>query len=1369
MPAQTDPQVNPAANQQNSRKRRSIRSLFDRFLSRDEGAQSFSSNYGQRESEGVQPNNTESSTLSPLRNPEAVGTPASREIVSPAAAIREQMAQENVIFEAEQATLAQEQINAVTARQEADRQAVRLREQEQIAAIRERENTSLAAARERAVQETAPISEREAPIITETPAPIQTEIQTEIIPPAPASSPEIVTPTFANQEVQTPAAAAEVENIASSPTPEVEAPDFPPAREVIAPAVPEIVEVEAPAAPPEIATPVAPAQAETITLPARTEAETATATPPSAPESAAPTPVSPETATPAPPSTPEITTPAAPLTRETIRATPTGGGEREVTGPLATHQDTEKTAADRKKDTRTTDLKDEVARDLQEFDRQQAEREQEQIAAVQARQEADRQAAREREEAQLAAAREQEAVQKALEQSEETAAPTARIETASEAELSVPEPPAEIIKQVSPAAPETQQTVATQEVEQAAPTPEAALPASEAVSETVTAENLAPVNPVTAAAGIAGGLTGVSPKEATAADSNVEEVAPGVAQEHLDQVRQHHGVDDLRQTVDAQEDARLLAAEQASQQAQEEAVQAAADEVIQAQADIAAAEQQADLAAARADIGASVPVNTPEPNVPESATTPGMPADADVTPDQAPLDLTADQAALMEDISGAPAVSPFASTVPTSIPTVAAPVPGTSDQGEESDTASQLDQIRAQLENVPGLSSGANIVPDYGGLAGGTTAGVDSSLTFDQSAPESQFAGADSGAVSAPTPGTYQSLYGGMGDYIPGPGDTQSVNAPVDASGEPMPADWSPAEFGAGSSPLGEAGTRSVVPAQFVDGGWGNMSAGGAPGTGMMAGGEMGSLGAGADAAGAMGGMGALGGAAGLMGAMGLDGSDVNAADFGAGNLAQPAPGEVAGDFAGAHPELAGGGPGMSPGIAPGIGGDLPMGDGTHVPGRVGGQVARRAASGLGRGSRPLSQLGSNLLRTIAPGMRGGSQKLKDALKKVGKMIAVMLWPVVMPILVGGIATWLIVGAVYYLLDSGSNNSLGQSEEPLSDCLKVSKTVDPASISNDKATEDTGPIFTITIEPTNPEKFTAYYDGGCSDTLSISCGKDSKDCTAKTEDLTAEVCDKLRLDTGETDGSKEITETITLQIGPVNTEKIVGSEKLKYTGAQNYSMINTFSIQAHCKKKEVKDGEKEETEPTAHTDSAQVCIGDEAQCASEYCWPVTGDVSQIPFQPGGLSHSRKDSVDIHNNNGFYVYAPFAGKYTYKWDSGDTKGNTGCGCYAYSYHDGMLFMFCHMKRSICEKFIGSREYKKGQIIGVVDHSGHSTGPHLHLEVAVTFKQPFPDRNPSRLEKLFNNGKRLSYKPEQHITQSCSVYCKEPQCVPNPYGF
>lgn len=165
---------------------------------------------------------------------------------------------------------------------------------------------------------------------------------------------------------------------------------------------------------------------------------------------------------------------------------------------------------------------------------------------------------------------------------------------------------------------------------------------------------------------------------------------------------------------------------------------------------------------------------------------------------------------------------------------------------------------------------------------------------------------------------------------------------------------------------------------------------------------------------------------------------------------------------------------------------------------------------------------------------------------------------------------------------------------------------------------------------------------------------------------------------------------------------------------------------------------------------ASICVGNCPLKASEFCWPVKGNIGQLPFTPNN-SHEDNDSIDINGNNGYPIYAPITGNYTFGYSYQIKKtpdsvlNNNGMpGCYAtvpFEYQGEQLKLrFAHMPYENntapgafggqCKT--GTYHYEVGEQIGVVNSTGNSTGPHLHFGIQPSIQ------GVSRFPELFLDG-------------------------------
>jgi murein DD-endopeptidase MepM/ murein hydrolase activator NlpD len=111
----------------------------------------------------------------------------------------------------------------------------------------------------------------------------------------------------------------------------------------------------------------------------------------------------------------------------------------------------------------------------------------------------------------------------------------------------------------------------------------------------------------------------------------------------------------------------------------------------------------------------------------------------------------------------------------------------------------------------------------------------------------------------------------------------------------------------------------------------------------------------------------------------------------------------------------------------------------------------------------------------------------------------------------------------------------------------------------------------------------------------------------------------------------------------------------------------------------------------------------ELSSGSPFAWPVVGEITQ------GYSEEHP-ALDLGAPYGSLVYAAKAGTVTHSgW------ARTGYGYTVILNHgEGMQSLYSHMKGT----WVTVRQkVERGQLIGEVGSTGHSTGPHVHFEIRV----------------------------------------------------
>ncbi len=219
------------------------------------------------------------------------------------------------------------------------------------------------------------------------------------------------------------------------------------------------------------------------------------------------------------------------------------------------------------------------------------------------------------------------------------------------------------------------------------------------------------------------------------------------------------------------------------------------------------------------------------------------------------------------------------------------------------------------------------------------------------------------------------------------------------------------------------------------------------------------------------------------------------------------------------------------------------------------------------------------------------------------------------------------------------------------------------------------------------------------------------------------------------------------------------------SGYNHSNILNTFKLSFTVKDK---DGNNV---PETATTGESVCFGKCPQ-AEKGCWPTDGIQVQLPY--GDWSHQRAEAIDIANSTpNTKIYSPFSGKACfYKWGSGPDQINTGWSGYG-GYGNFILlmsdqnpqdgFIFGHLQSFEPLDINGSKRkpenecvsgIKAGQLLGIMDSTGKSTGPHLHYEYRTTKKQnPGPGDFLLPVE-VYGNGiaNSASKLPAQYTLQS-----------------
>jgi murein DD-endopeptidase MepM/ murein hydrolase activator NlpD len=112
--------------------------------------------------------------------------------------------------------------------------------------------------------------------------------------------------------------------------------------------------------------------------------------------------------------------------------------------------------------------------------------------------------------------------------------------------------------------------------------------------------------------------------------------------------------------------------------------------------------------------------------------------------------------------------------------------------------------------------------------------------------------------------------------------------------------------------------------------------------------------------------------------------------------------------------------------------------------------------------------------------------------------------------------------------------------------------------------------------------------------------------------------------------------------------------------------------------------------------------------SGDYVFPVGGG-------PGAVfaSHTHHDypAVDIAAPEGSPLYALAAGTVLRAWSTPEARCGIG---FTFQAFDGQLWTYCHL--SVLEPGVApGLALAAGQQVGLVGHTGHATGPHLHLQL------------------------------------------------------
>jgi murein DD-endopeptidase MepM/ murein hydrolase activator NlpD len=123
--------------------------------------------------------------------------------------------------------------------------------------------------------------------------------------------------------------------------------------------------------------------------------------------------------------------------------------------------------------------------------------------------------------------------------------------------------------------------------------------------------------------------------------------------------------------------------------------------------------------------------------------------------------------------------------------------------------------------------------------------------------------------------------------------------------------------------------------------------------------------------------------------------------------------------------------------------------------------------------------------------------------------------------------------------------------------------------------------------------------------------------------------------------------------------------------------------------------------------AGQVLSAAPAQGDGTYVFPVGGGPSMV-----SVSHFHHDypAADIAAPEGSPVYALSDGTVLYSWSSDDR-----CGIgFTMQTTDGQIWTYCHLSY-LYPEVVNGAQLPAGAPVGLVGHTGHATGPHLHLQL------------------------------------------------------
>ena len=134
---------------------------------------------------------------------------------------------------------------------------------------------------------------------------------------------------------------------------------------------------------------------------------------------------------------------------------------------------------------------------------------------------------------------------------------------------------------------------------------------------------------------------------------------------------------------------------------------------------------------------------------------------------------------------------------------------------------------------------------------------------------------------------------------------------------------------------------------------------------------------------------------------------------------------------------------------------------------------------------------------------------------------------------------------------------------------------------------------------------------------------------------------------------------------------------------------------------------RDQTSSTAFTPGAGALLG--APTYSDgYVFPVGGGPGLVHV---GHTHHDYPAADIAAPEGSQLYALSNGTVTQAWAS--PSGNCGIG-FTIATTDGLTWTYCHLSY-LEPAVVTGAALAAGQPVGLVGHTGHAEGPHLHLQL------------------------------------------------------